>query len=655
MGYNFESNLLKASFEKEDIKIAKKEWCYVYYEKKTNTNKSFKCICNQCSKIMEHRYYFVNKVLKNKFIGLGSSCVMEFDDKIGKIRDKPTTKFNDKYKNKLLFDFCSEYSNIEDFELYSEDTYNEIVNFIQIKITDNEFNELEDFIYCVKELRDKYDINRFDEILNELEIKYQLNCMCCEGFNVNQVIQEYSKRHYNSTNHMNIVAYNKLINSDTISIICEKYEIASRIYYKNIISENEYDTIIQDDILSNLLINILTKWGKSKEEFLKNIKEYNNHIKQINNITEEKYSRIGYDNIDNLNKIIKHCNGTCTKKCIEINEKINNFKLYLLLKGLVDESFNYYNEDKISYYNNLYINSGGDDEQLLYRISAYYKKYDCIKKCIEEYGGDDDNYSYRCNVNKSIFINNYNNFPKYYEKFYKNDIQNNYKNISYVEFIENDYIFCFVVDNELYNNNEIKLKEISKYYITEIINGKYEINYKNCKNIYNFINILIELNIDFNFEFHGTPIYKNIVAFKYIKYSLKKIYDELIIFINDNFDFYYDTYYDIYFVETKKIDNADKNNFTIFNGDISYIKKENIRMKEKYCKNYSFKYICCLLIKYKLIKKNYQYLNISNEKYYSLKSVLKDNDCVYDWYIGRWYINNDSIYYDEIKNKYSSS
>jgi hypothetical protein len=154
--YNFNHNLLKASFSKS-LQEAKREWFEIYQEERIN--KDGLCICQRNNlKIIK---YFYNIKTKNTII-VGSRCCKKFDFIV------------DKFKNKILEDLFKniiikgEYQVIDNIVEYTISVEEQLIEYFKKYTITKNIPILKKITEDIKKIIDDYNFNYLNDIYNTL-------------------------------------------------------------------------------------------------------------------------------------------------------------------------------------------------------------------------------------------------------------------------------------------------------------------------------------------------------------------------------------------------------------------------------------------------------------------------------------------------------
>jgi hypothetical protein len=155
---NFDENLLKASFNKEDLIEAKKEWLN-FRDEKCSEKKT--CICNH--KIQNVRYY-INKNNGN-IICCGIVCCNKFNMEQREMDNKTLEKI---LKLKNPYNEYKQFSNIQEYLDYAKDELN---IFMSKQIETSKFNNLVLLLDNINNINKSHGLDIFNIYIENIKLK----------------------------------------------------------------------------------------------------------------------------------------------------------------------------------------------------------------------------------------------------------------------------------------------------------------------------------------------------------------------------------------------------------------------------------------------------------------------------------------------------
>ena len=156
--YNFDTNLIKASYNK-DLCDAKKEWMSI--GKDTREEQDGLCICQHKVK---HINYMYNMKTNLTIIG-GSRCAKKFE--LDKAKLLPNNILREIFFKNLL---KGEYETINNIIIYSNNIQEQFIKYFESKIDDNKNNLLE-IQNEIKELIEIYSLKYLNDIYESINNK----------------------------------------------------------------------------------------------------------------------------------------------------------------------------------------------------------------------------------------------------------------------------------------------------------------------------------------------------------------------------------------------------------------------------------------------------------------------------------------------------
>jgi len=158
--YNFDMNLIKASYDK-DLEDAKKEW--VSIGKDTRQSQDGLCICQHKVK---HIIYMFNMKTKLTII-VGSKCAKKFE--LDKVISLPNKILREILNSNLL---KGDYEIIDNIIIYSNNIEEQFIKYFENKIDDNDNqNKLLEIQNEIKELIDIYSLKYLNNIYETINNK----------------------------------------------------------------------------------------------------------------------------------------------------------------------------------------------------------------------------------------------------------------------------------------------------------------------------------------------------------------------------------------------------------------------------------------------------------------------------------------------------